>query len=694
MTMQNAYSLRRMATVFSLIGLCLAESSASEVCKNNSGNTKRVCLDWSQGSAPVETTDFTVDYNCGGCSDDPAVDLKTGDTAWVLYSEVISTGAAANIGALTTTDSDNYAVKIANGTGPGAADVGSMVLSPSGDNYSSLKDSYVYSVAGGFLLKETSAGVGGIADGVSVGGGGIAGSVIVPKVQSLTISSVGGDLDIGEILSDGTLDLTSTDESNIDIGVMRSDATFRVEYNLGTDTQLTIGTLESGALIELASYAPAYPDVYGDITLTNGLPAGATLLVHRSVKSTSVVDLNGAALAGTLEVEGSFEGTLNAGSVATTGSVDITGPYDTAGGMNISGDVDGAIELGLSLEGDIDIGGNLDGSITTTLLDVTIDVGGNLTGTVTVENSTTCSGNVLAKSGISGDIDIPGRMFGDIVADSDFTGGGDLTGDVTIGVDFLGNICGANLDPEDALPENISIASFGPYWTICGELGCTCDATSCSSVDCNTNDELDICEILDGTYEDCDCDDIPDAGGSCDPTNQDAELYTSKPEDEDTWWRSQNNIARLTFYCDVSAPGSGDVTIQEMLDDGEFDDDLSDSFDFTIEDDENGDPRILKIEEDGSVLTHATWYSIRNTGDWSGVADFEVQYLLQMGDCDNNGLVLSLDVGCVNAAIPCFVDCGDDRREDMDGSGTIISLDVGVVNGHIPSWAVSKPSGH
>ena len=81
-------------------------------------------------------------------------------------------------------------------------------------------------------------------------------------------------------------------------------------------------------------------------------------------------------------------------------------------------------------------------------------------------------------------------------------------------------------------------------------------------------------------------------------------------------------------------------------------------------------------------------------GDWSGVADFEMQYVLQMGDCDNTGTVSNDDTGCVNAAIPCFSGCGDDRREDMDGNGIIISLDVGVVNGHIPSSAVTKPSGH
>jgi len=171
-------------------------------------------------------------------------------------------------------------------------------------------------------------------------------------------------------------------------------------------------------------------------------------------------------------------------------------------------------------------------------------------------------------------------------------------------------------------------------------------------------------------------------------------LIDSEPADEGTLWRTQKNIVRLTFTDDITTPGSGDVTIRKLLANGLFDSDLSANFTFTVENDEDDDPRILMIQEDASTLADETWYAIQNEGDWAGVATFKVDLLDRRGDCDGNGIVLSLDVGCVNAAIPCFSGCGDDRREDMDGSGTIISLDVGIVNGYLDPQTISKPSGH
>ena len=74
---QNSVGMRIAAVVF--IGLCFNECLASETCKENSGNTKRVCVVWDEEAAPFEGTDFEVDYGCGGCSDDPAVELSVGD---------------------------------------------------------------------------------------------------------------------------------------------------------------------------------------------------------------------------------------------------------------------------------------------------------------------------------------------------------------------------------------------------------------------------------------------------------------------------------------------------------------------------------------------------------------------------------------------------------------------------------------
>jgi len=164
MSVHKRSTIRTAAMVLpTIIGLGGHDLLASPVCKSNGAASRRVCFAWGKVSDPVETTDYTVDYNCQGCSDSPAVDLKTGDLGWVVYSEVISTGAVANIGALTTTDADNYGVKIAKGSGAGAANVASMVLTPSGDHYSSVASGSRISgsLSGNLTVQKTTGGSGG-----------------------------------------------------------------------------------------------------------------------------------------------------------------------------------------------------------------------------------------------------------------------------------------------------------------------------------------------------------------------------------------------------------------------------------------------------------------------------------------------------------------------------------------------------
>jgi len=179
------------------------------------------------------------------------------------------------------------------------------------------------------------------------------------------------------------------------------------------------------------------------------------------------------------------------------------------------------------------------------------------------------------------------------------------------------------------------------------------------------------------------------AGRLCEAT-----LVGSRPANGKSLWRSKHNIARLVFDGDIATPAPGELLIQELLPNGLFGPDLSSGFSLTVENDGASNPRILRVWENDSTLQHRHWYAIRNVGDWNRVGVFEVQYLLQVGDADGNMIVISLDVGAVNAGIPCFINCGDDNRLDTDGDGRVISLDVGVINGHIGSFTVPKPTGH
>ena len=131
-------------------------------------------------------------------------------------------------------------------------------------------------------------------------------------------------------------------------------------------------------------------------------------------------------------------------------------------------------------------------------------------------------------------------------------------------------------------------------------------------------------------------------------------LIASTPENGESLWRSRKNIVRLTFNGNIQPPQAGQVLIQEMLAGGAYGKDLSADFAFTVEKDGNQEPRILRIQEKGSVLTHRKWYAIRNVGGWSDVADFTVQYVVQVGDTNNDGHVLNSDVGPINQAIPAL----------------------------------------
>ena len=206
---QNSVAILIVPGVF--IGLSFNECLGSQTCKNNSGSTKHVCVAWDRQAAPEEGEDFDVDYACQGCSDDPAVELITGDLEWVVYSEVISTGDPANIGALTTPDSENYVVKIANGLDFGAANVGSMVLTPNGGSYYSsiASDSRISGdLTGNLTLQKASGGSGGSAS-LRISGK-VVGDMTIPKLNVLTIGNeFSGSMVIDELAGEMSIGVVS-----------------------------------------------------------------------------------------------------------------------------------------------------------------------------------------------------------------------------------------------------------------------------------------------------------------------------------------------------------------------------------------------------------------------------------------------------------------------------------------------------
>lgn len=174
---------------------------------------------------------------------------------------------------------------------------------------------------------------------------------------------------------------------------------------------------------------------------------------------------------------------------------------------------------------------------------------------------------------------------------------------------------------------------------------------------------------------------------------ENANLTSTVPADQGSLWRSANNTIRLAFDVDITTPAAGELEIRSLVTGGGYGADLSGSFLLTVETDGSGHPRVLRIREATPVLAHGTWYAVLNRSHWPGVNEFTVQYVVEVGDVDNNGMVLNNDVGYINLIIPAFGVPDDDRR-DIDGDGFVLNNDVSYVNLHIPSFKPPKPSGH
>jgi len=161
-------------------------------------------------------------------------------------------------------------------------------------------------------------------------------------------------------------------------------------------------------------------------------------------------------------------------------------------------------------------------------------------------------------------------------------------------------------------------------------------------------------------------------------------------------WRSAGNVVRLTFSSALPGlPAAGQLLIQELQPSGAFGPDLSASFAPLLE---TGNT-VLRLR-DGltatptATLGHRKWYAIRNTGGWTGVANFEAQFPSQVGDATGDNRTLQGDILEVNTGISCLSGCGDQNRKDVTGDGRVLQSDILETNTRISSLPVVKPSGH
>lgn len=428
-----------------------------------------ISVTWDESPPPVQGIHYEI-YSTD--PDLPDVELLNGSLTWRIWSvDTDNPGQIGDIGQITGTGAENYVLRIMrpDGTTPGARDVRSIDLVP-GDTskYSGLVDSELTNrLLWTLTLEDTSGGVGGVVDGLVAGAG--LGSVTVPRVQSLTTGNGTQDWNIGEILSGGTLDMTASTSyaQDIAIGAIGPNGTFRVGWAVAQQTEISVGSLGAGALMEFG-YDSSQWDFWGDLTLTQGLSPGATVRVQNWVRYSTtpahvpLFDLNGQPLAGTIEIGSGFQGTLNVGSIPSTGVFNAAGIMPPGQGINVGGDVDGSIVVPAT-SADINIGGDVTGSMTITNFssEAAIRIDGSL-----------ASGGVIDFYSLAGLV----------VIDADADEVGQWLG--TIKVD------GTTLTP-------------GCYWEDSEIGGGSIVLGPQMDIDCNVNEVPDACEIADDPNLDC-----------------------------------------------------------------------------------------------------------------------------------------------------------------------------------------------
>jgi hypothetical protein len=297
-----------------------------------------------------------------------------------------------------------------------------------------------------------------------------------------------GLTDYGEFDPDGLIsvggDLASTGwlyfNSDSTPGVMAGDVL------IGQDCD---GLIQVGGYY--ASPVEGRIDITGDLAGTIEVDGVAgSGLISVSGSHDGLINVDGD-ISGTVELMSGGGGTVDGGSASVLGLVSLSkgaSPYTGTAtfqsiassgqvavyGADLSGT--GKIHVIQNMEGIVAVTGPIGGPGGTVGQDATIQVDGDSSGGVQVFND--LIGKLWVNRHISGPVDIeghvlalPGDIRGEILADADASGSGDITGNVTVDGIFDGNICGGNLAPRHALPPNIQL-SFGPAGKVCGALPC------------------------------------------------------------------------------------------------------------------------------------------------------------------------------------------------------------------------------
>jgi hypothetical protein len=180
-----------------------------------------------------------------------------------------------------------------------------------------------------------------------------------------------------------------------------------------------------------------------------------------------------------------------------------------------------------------------------------------------------------------------------------------------------------------------------------------------------------------------------------------------------TLWRGARNRMLINFDKSLPAenPPAGSILIREIVAGGGYAENVTGAFTITVVDNQDGPRRRLRIEQNvgmnippgtpnnqaDGLPEHRKWYSVEHVGGWTGVSQFKLQHVIQVGDANGDGSVTGLDVSTVNGFLTCFnvdANCPERIRGDVNGDNNVTGLDVSTINGRLTSFQVPKPSGH
>ncbi len=468
-----------------LLGTWLPTVYAAETCVKNDPEDKQVCASVPGHTPPNPVLDFIVTYDAN--DDNPDVALIEGNT-WTVYSEVVSTGVAANIGDIFIHEDadtgDTFTLTVKNGTGNGADDVGSMDLDGAAvsgwTGWSSIQDSLIGGNVSGDIEVSGNGTTGGKLIGITIISGGVSGKLIAEAIEPdpalgiglFTVSgSVSDTIDIGTIAASQTVTITGvvtdpdSSDTDEDVTIDALAGTFQVNGVLN-DSNLRIrvadlngsGTLKlnggqwfTGELILENGIDDANGEVFinfldGTVDLNDKDVDGDLLLAYTRASGEVV---NGGAITGSVlfgynsQAASASFGSAEFSSIALGGSFsvlnvdfsgDLTIDHDVAGELNLTNsDLDGSLSIGGDLASTSDI--NIDGGVTANG-ELTID--GECEGDIVIDTST-ASGSLIHLAG--------GLASTGTVIVNDGEGNYNAGGTITVG-SLSGNPVGGNYDGQ------------------------------------------------------------------------------------------------------------------------------------------------------------------------------------------------------------------------------------------------------